>query len=41
MIGNAVPVNLAYFLAETIKHQIIENEASYITISNMKSKVSV
>jgi len=26
MIGNAVPVNLAYFLANSIKQQIIENE---------------
>ena len=26
MIGNAVPVNFAKFLAESIKHQIIENE---------------
>ncbi|QQV02849.1 MULTISPECIES: DNA cytosine methyltransferase [Chryseobacterium] len=26
MIGNAVPVNLAYFLANTIKQQILKNE---------------
>ena len=26
MIGNAVPVNLAYFLADTIRQQILENE---------------
>jgi DNA (cytosine-5)-methyltransferase 1 len=26
MIGNAVPVNLAHFLAETIKQQILENQ---------------
>ncbi|MFA7444521.1 MAG: DNA cytosine methyltransferase [Flavobacteriaceae bacterium] len=28
MIGNAVPINLAHFLAESIKTQIIENEAN-------------
>jgi DNA (cytosine-5)-methyltransferase 1 len=27
MIGNAVPINLAKFLAETIKEQIIKNES--------------
>lgn len=27
MIGNAVPVNLAHFLADTIRQQILENEA--------------
>src|SRR5690606_27021685 len=26
MIGNAVPVNLAYYLAETIKVQLLQNE---------------
>lgn len=31
MIGNAVPVNLAHFLANTIKQQILANEIQYQT----------
>lgn len=31
MIGNAVPVNLAYFLAESIKEQILNNQKNNFT----------
>ncbi len=38
MIGNAVPVNLAYFLAESIKNQILNNQQK--TLSKHYQKVS-
>lgn len=41
MIGNAVPVNLAYFLAESIKKQIIENETNNQVKNLLKEAVAV
>ncbi len=41
MIGNAVPVNLAQFLAESIKTQIIENETNNQVKNLLKEAVAV
>jgi DNA (cytosine-5)-methyltransferase 1 len=43
MIGNAVPVNLAEFLAKSIRNQIIQNEilVANIHLSNKKTKIAV
>jgi len=41
MIGNAVPVNLAHFLADTIKAQIIENGANNQVKNLFKEAVAV
>ncbi|MDD3773371.1 MAG: DNA cytosine methyltransferase [Weeksellaceae bacterium] len=41
MIGNAVPVNLAHFLAESIKTQIIENETNNQVKNLLKEAVAV
>ncbi|WP_447635336.1 DNA cytosine methyltransferase [Flavobacterium microcysteis] len=40
MIGNAVPVNLAKFLAESIRQQLLENEAENQVKSSLKETVS-
>lgn len=41
MIGNAVPVNLAYFLAESIKSQILKNSAKTLKIKNINEYLAV
>ncbi|MDM1043167.1 MULTISPECIES: DNA cytosine methyltransferase [Empedobacter] len=41
MIGNAVPVNLAQFLAESIKNQIIKNETNNQVKNLLKEAVAV
>lgn len=41
MIGNAVPVNLAHFLAESIKAQLSENEARNQVKTQLKEAVAV
>ncbi len=41
MIGNAVPVNLAHFLADSIKAQIIENGANHQVKNLFKEAIAV
>lgn len=41
MIGNAVPVNLAYFLANSIKNQILQNESKNQTTITSKRAIAV
>lgn len=41
MIGNAVPVNLAHFLAESIKEQLLQNETQNQVKSFFKEAVAV
>lgn len=41
MIGNAVPVNLAHYLAENIKEQIIKNEALIENLHLSKSNLNL
>ena len=41
MIGNAVPVNFAKFLAESIKQQLIENENKNQIIITRQEAVAV
>lgn len=40
MIGNAVPVNLAYFLAESIKQQLLRNEKNFKQKSTSKKETT-
>jgi DNA (cytosine-5)-methyltransferase 1 len=41
MIGNAVPVNLAKFLAETIKQQLENNDATVSSKIGKKEKLAI
>ena len=41
MIGNAVPVNFAKFLAESIKQQILENESKNKIKKNRKEALTI
>lgn len=41
MIGNAVPVNLAYFLANSIKGQLLQNEIKNNKTSTTKEAIAV
>ena len=41
MIGNAVPVNLAHFLANTIRQQILRNEIQNQEETNTNDLVTV
>lgn len=41
MIGNAVPVNLAHFLANSIKSQIYQNELKNQTIKTSKEAIAI
>jgi hypothetical protein len=41
MIGNAVPVNLAHFLANSIKAQLLQNEVKHQIKNSNKEAVAV
>ena len=41
MIGNAVPVNLAHFLADSIKAQLLQNEIKNQITKTTKEEIAV
>jgi len=41
MVGNAVPVNLAYFFANSIKAQLLQNEIKNNKTSTTKEAIAV